>query len=179
MRLRGLNPARPVADTAVVIVDADRRPCGIAVLTDAGPRPGDQLFALWTRSARSATAKEPLSLTELQEQSWLLVEAGLSWNDVVDIISHSTIDDLAAFERDYLILDPTNGRQVSMTTFDSPAPIATAPLERRDPKQSPGTEVLALADLSTAVEVLASIKQAYAAYEVTTNGSSRRRRCPT
>jgi hypothetical protein len=103
---------------------------------------------------------------DLQEQTWLLVEAGLSWNDVVDILSHSTTDDLSAFERAFLILNPGTGRRVSMTTFDAldvpptqPGPPGGAETPRA------GLPPVAINDLATAIQVLASVKEAYAAYE--------------
>jgi hypothetical protein len=70
-----------------------------------------------------------------------------------------------AFGRDYLILNPTDGRPVSMTTFDAPAPPGPSPLNCREPPGPQGTEVRSIGDLGAAVEVLASSKQAYAAYE--------------
>jgi hypothetical protein len=165
VRLRGLSPRRPAAGGCVVIVDGQRKVQGAAVLTDTGPKVGGHRFALWVPSSQTASTKVS-SFADLQDQTWLLVEAGLTWNDVVDILSHSTIDDVSAFERAFLILNPSTGHRVSMTKFAAPNPPPTqpAPPARAD---TPGAELPAVTinDLGTAIQVLASVKEAYAAYE--------------
>jgi hypothetical protein len=165
VRFRGLNPGRPDAGGCVVIVDGQRKVQGAAVLTDTGPRAGGHWFALWVPSSRS-TSTTVTSFADLQEQAWLLVEAGLTWNDVVDILSHSTIDDVSAFERAFLLLNPSTGRRVSMTTFDAP----DLPPPQPGPPgwvETPRADLppVAINDLGTAIQVLASVKEAYAAYE--------------
>lgn len=162
--LKGLDPGRPAAGGSVVIVDGQRTVRGAAVLTDAGRRMNAR-FALWVPSSPSASSRVS-SFAELREQTWLLVEAGLSWNDVVDILSHSTIDDATAFERDFLILDPSSGRRVSMAAFGGP----DRPHAPSRPRAGAGTAAaaptpVAINDIGTAIQVLASVKEAYAAYE--------------
>ena len=155
IRLRGLDPDSPVVGACVVIVDGDRRVVGIAVLTDSGARAQDRLFALWVPPAGAASTAVS-AFVELQEQSWSLVDAGLTWNDVADRVGRSSGQDLEEFESACLIADPVTGHRRSMTAFDAPVPL--------HPPDA-ATRPTAPLDLSTALEILGSVKEAYAAYE--------------
>lgn len=163
--LREIDPARPATGGAVVIMADDRVVRGIAVLTDTGPRPRDHAFALWVPSAAPGSC-DSSALLDLLDEPWLLVEAGLTWNDVTEILSRSEVHDVATFEQTFLVLEPTGRRRVSMIAFDAvplPPPVSDPQVRISVPPGDP--DAATIDDLATAIDVLASIKQAYAAYE--------------
>lgn len=181
IRLRGIDPAHPRPGDAVVIIDPHRTVVGAAVLTDTGPQARDHGFALWAPPSDTSTGAE--SWAQLRERRWILVEAGLTWHDILRLVGEATAIDPAAVEAACVIADPTTGRRISMTRFDAPPPTlprsapstaasrstpsTTTETATSDPNQNPTAErqPRGIDDLATALDVLASVKEAYAAYE--------------